>query len=241
MFNYFGSKGGKLLDLYPKPLYDQIIEPFAGSARYALRYYERDVWINDLDPVIYEVWQWLLQATPRDIRSLPELRYHEKLTDYTQLSDTERKVLGFCTNLNTAVPSNTVTEFASSNKLMRRFKQRALFYCPRIRHWRLTNLSYAELPNLRATWYIDPPYQVQGKSYKHGPEGIDFSHLAEWCKERRGQVMVCEGIGATWLPFRPLTPPRKRERMRRHVDKTKPRYRELLWYRSDKKTGLGLW
>lgn len=25
-----------------------------------------------------------------------------------------------------------------------------------------------------------------------------------WCKDRRGQVIVCENAGATWLPFEPL-------------------------------------
>ncbi len=34
---------------------------------------------------------------------------------------------------------------------------------------------------------------------------IDYSGLAEWCKTRKGQVIVCEQLGADWLPFRELT------------------------------------
>jgi hypothetical protein len=28
--------------------------------------------------------------------------------------------------------------------------------------------------------------------------------LAEWCKERNGQAIVCENTKATWLPFKPM-------------------------------------
>ena len=33
----------------------------------------------------------------------------------------------------------------------------------------------------------------------------DFHTLGRWCQERRGQVMVCESQGASWLPFEPIT------------------------------------
>lgn len=32
MFSYYGAKT-KIVDYYPKPLFDKIVEPFAGSAR----------------------------------------------------------------------------------------------------------------------------------------------------------------------------------------------------------------
>lgn len=37
MFSYYGSKS-KIVDLYQPPKFDKIIEPFAGSARYSLKY-----------------------------------------------------------------------------------------------------------------------------------------------------------------------------------------------------------
>jgi hypothetical protein len=43
-----------------------------------------------------------------------------------------------------------------------------------------------------------------GQHYACGSKGIDFVHLGDWCRARRGQVIVCEGPRADWLPFRPF-------------------------------------
>ena len=32
----------------------------------------------------------------------------------------------------------------------------------------------------------------------------DYEALADWCRSRRGQVIVCENVGADWLPFEPF-------------------------------------
>lgn len=34
---------------------------------------------------------------------------------------------------------------------------------------------------------------------------MNYEFLGKWCKERQGQVMVCENQGADYLPFRFLT------------------------------------
>ena len=31
-----------------------------------------------------------------------------------------------------------------------------------------------------------------------------FFPFGEWCRARQGQVIACENVGATWLPFEPL-------------------------------------
>ena len=36
MWSYYGSKS-KIINKYPEPLYGKVIEPFAGTARYAMR------------------------------------------------------------------------------------------------------------------------------------------------------------------------------------------------------------
>lgn len=52
MFPYYGSKS-IVARLYPPPVYDRVIEPFAGSTRYALRYFDRDVLLVDkYEPVV---------------------------------------------------------------------------------------------------------------------------------------------------------------------------------------------
>jgi hypothetical protein len=73
---------------------------------------------------------------------------------------------------------------------------------PLIRHWRITQASYLDIPNEPATWFIDPPYEVAGRAYRF--HSIDYPALGDWCRSRSGQVMVCENKGANWLPFRPF-------------------------------------
>ena len=52
------------------------------------------------------------------------------------------------------------------------------------------------------TTFVDPPYGDKGRYYRVGFQ--DFEGLGQWSRERTGQVIVCEGPGASWLPFRPL-------------------------------------
>jgi len=51
MFSYYGSKS-KIVDCYPAPRYDKIIEPFAGSARYSLKWWNRE-YALDVDFISY--------------------------------------------------------------------------------------------------------------------------------------------------------------------------------------------
>ena len=46
MWSYYGGKS-KVVDYYPTPKQSKIIEPFAGSARYALKWFDRDVLLVD--------------------------------------------------------------------------------------------------------------------------------------------------------------------------------------------------
>jgi 16S rRNA G966 N2-methylase RsmD len=73
-----------------------------------------------------------------------------------------------------------------------------------IRHWKTKLGSYEDLENEEATWFIDPPYQFGGHEYKHSNKQIDFNKLGEWCKNRNGQIIVCENTKADWLPFKPM-------------------------------------
>jgi hypothetical protein len=82
---------------------------------------------------------------------------------------------------------------------------RILRALPLIRTWRITHADYRSLPNLQATWFVDPPYSgPPGRWYRTTLTTTDYSDLAEWCKSRQGEVIVCEAVGASWLPFRPL-------------------------------------
>ena len=96
MFSYYGSKS-KIVDVYPPPKFDKIIEPFAGSARYSLKYFEKDIVLIDKYPVIIEVWNYLKNASEKDILKLPRLKRGEKFRDNKQLSEIEKKFYGFIT------------------------------------------------------------------------------------------------------------------------------------------------
>src|SRR5690348_5384455 len=54
-FSFYGGKW-RAAPKYPAPLYDTIIEPFAGSAGYAVRHYEKRVLLCEKDPVIAALW-----------------------------------------------------------------------------------------------------------------------------------------------------------------------------------------
>lgn len=55
------------------------------------------------------------------------------------------------------------------------------------------------MPDINGTWFVDPPYEVAGKSYKKND--INYELLSEWCLQRKGLLIVCENEGAKWLPF----------------------------------------
>jgi hypothetical protein len=95
---------------------------------------------------------------------------------------------------------------------------------PAIQHWTATNLNYTALPNIEATWFIDPPYSgSHGMKYRQAD--IDYARLGEWCRSRKGQVIVCENVGANWLPFQPINHGRVGLRTRFHsVDA-----QEVMW------------
>ena len=83
MFSYYGSKS-KIINKYPSPKFDKIIEPFAGSARYALKWWDRDVLLVDLYLVIIEIWHYLQAASKQDIMGLPEPNWkiYDKRADW---------------------------------------------------------------------------------------------------------------------------------------------------------------
>lgn len=75
---------------------------------------------------------------------------------------------------------------------------------PEIKHWQTQFGDYKNLPDIEATWFIDPPYQFGGEHYS--VNGIDYSELAEWCKTpKRTGDCVAKLPKANWLPFTALT------------------------------------
>jgi site-specific DNA-adenine methylase len=188
------------VDYYPPPKYKKIIEPFAGSARYSLKYWQNDVLLVDKYHIIVRTWKYLQQCSENDIRKLPILKLGETLDNF-DLSPDEKIFMGFIVGQG-AVPRKTVSSYAADKIATQLNNIAKQLY--KIRHWEIREASYEELENETATWFIDPPYQFGGHAYKMSNKNINFAELAKWCKSRNGQVIVCENTKANWLPFKPM-------------------------------------
>jgi len=198
MFSYYGSKS-KVVDYYPPPKYGKIIEPFAGSARYSLKYFDRDITLIDKYDVIVDVWNYLKNAKESDILGLPHMKTGDSIDNYN-LSEIERKFMGFIVQSSSGM-RRTVSPFIEDTTEGLKNIASQLF---KIRNWNIILGDYLDLKNQEATWFIDPPYQFGGHEYKCSNKNINFKELAEWCKSRNGQVVVCENTKADWLPFLPM-------------------------------------
>jgi site-specific DNA-adenine methylase len=207
MFSYYGSKS-KIAHLYPKPKYDTIIEPFAGSARYSLLHWERDVWLFDTSPYVYEVWRYLQQASKNDILNLPDVPSKVSLKTIKGLTEVERYLIGFHLCRGKSKPRHT----GHGQNSWSRDKIRIADSLYKIRHWLIFSSDYRTIVTPRSapvTFFVDPPYKLvqsrHGNSDRY-PKGddIDYEELAQWCWSRNGQIIVCEGRGADWLPFQLL-------------------------------------
>ena len=203
MFYYYGRKD-KIFKYYPTPKYDTIIEPFAGSAVYSLKNYNKNVIILDKDERIINIWNYLKASTTDEILSLPLLVRGQTLNDeeFNNLTLVQKDLISFFTNPSSAQPKRSVGKF---NIWHEKNRKRLSEDVNKIKHWEIVLGDYRDIPNQDATWFIDPPYQGNGgKYYKHGNKDINYQELADWVQSRQGQVIVCENSEADWLPFRPL-------------------------------------
>jgi D12 class N6 adenine-specific DNA methyltransferase len=200
MFYYFGRKKA-LARSYPLPAHDTIVEPFCGSAAYSLHadHWQKDIWINDLDPRIAALWHYLQAASSADIEALPALEPGAKLSSVKGLTDEEHLLISLHIGPGKNKSNDVVSKF-SRWPAGQRYIAANLY---KIKHWHVTNLDYAALVNVEATWFIDPPYQRSGRLYRCRVD--DYDALRTWALARHGQVIVCEQQGADWLPFAPLT------------------------------------
>jgi hypothetical protein len=203
-FSYFGSKW-RLAKKYPPPAYDSIVEPFAGAAGYATRYADRKVILVEKDPLVAGLWAWLIRARPTDLLSIPLLEIGQTVDDL-QVCQEARWLVGFWVARCAARPRKSPGSWMRAGRWARSFwgsevRSRLAAQVDKIKHWRVINGNYTEAPDIEATWFIDPPYQLMGRHYRFGSKQMDYEALAAWCSKRRGQVTVCEATGADWLPF----------------------------------------
>lgn len=206
-FTFYGGKN-RAAKHYPEPSHSLIIEPFAGSAGYAMRYPDRQVLLRDMDSIVIGTWQYLISVSERDILALPDITAGQTVQDLPVCQEA-RWLIGWWLNKGSAQPKRKPSSFMLNYPQGgpywgERVRTRIAAQLPAIRHWKAEQGDYKSCPNASATWFIDPPYELHGRHYRHSSSGIDYLSLAAWCRSRRGQVLVCEADDAAWLPFSPL-------------------------------------
>lgn len=231
VLNYYGSKY-RQASYYPAPVHDVLVEPFCGGAAYSLHHYNKQVHLYDLNPKVVGVWDYVIKADPNEIRALPLLEPEQRVSDL-QVHQEAQWLIGWWCSSNTSRPHDKM----SSRQVAHLTDRKSTTWQPGrreyiaqtsalIKHWKVTCASYQDIPNTRATWFIDPPYQCKaGRAYPFN--AVNFEHLAEWSRSRDGQVMVCENSDSeAWLPFQPF-----RECWGASVTNgTNKRTQEVVWY-----------
>jgi site-specific DNA-adenine methylase len=216
VFYYYGGKR-RLAKFYPAPKHDVIIEPFAGSAAYALRHLDpstgagtvQRVILVEKDRRVCDMWDRLLAMDLADLTNYPIPKAGERTDDFLLMTSA-------CSNRIARTESMIVT--TRMPVVIERMFRRIGSVLPHAKgRVEVIHGDFTKAPNDEATWFIDPPYQVNGRAragtdraqglgYARDCDSstIDYAALAAWCQERSGQVIVCEQSGATWLPFQHL-------------------------------------
>jgi site-specific DNA-adenine methylase len=213
-FSYFGAKW-RLARWYPIPdLKEPFVEPFAGAAGYSTYWEARQAVLVEKDPRVAGVWDYLIKTPAEEILCLPDLPADGCVEDL-QICQEAKHLIGFWLACGRAEPAKRWSAWnLTSMKGGFRYSHNPLIWGPRvrarlaeqvakIRDWRVICASWdsVDYPG-RANWLVDPPYTLQGHTYKH--HSVDYPRLGEWCRTREGLLVVCEGPEATWLPFEPF-------------------------------------
>lgn len=211
MFYFYGGKR-RLARFYPAPQHKIVVEPFAGSASYSVRHLvpvkgerliERAILIEK-DPRVCETWQRLLAMEPDELLAMPIPEAGERTSDFLFMTSA-------CSNRIARTKEMTVT--GRMPVVIRRMLKQIAAVLPHVKgRVEIIQGDYTAAPDIEATWFVDPPYHVDGRAQTRGmgyAEGcdsyaLDYDSLGSWCQERRGQVIACEQQGAIWLPFEHL-------------------------------------
>ena len=200
MWSYYGTKK-RIAKYYPAPQCDKIIEPFCGAAQYSLfgDNWKKEVVLYDKYKIIIDIWNYLIHSSEKDILSLPDMYREDGITvDDLDIPQAAKYLIGFCINSGSSQPKKTVAKYNSWNRTKLYIAENLY----KIRHWKAFVADYNDIPNEKATWFIDPPYQNGGKYYRYS--NIDYKQLSEWCDSRIGQIIICENSYANWHEFYPL-------------------------------------
>jgi len=219
-FSYYGSKYRLCQQgFYPSPILGNVvIEPFAGSATYSVYHEPERAILVDKDSVIINIWNYLINASEKQILSLPtmgEKHIYDFKDALSELPEVERNLIGFWTAKARPQPSKTLggwftTYYKEKNcRVWNEYvKDRIISQLPKIRKWRAIQGDYFILDSLpfnskKYTYFIDPPYSAAaGRKYKHNK--INYHYLKWWIEQKKcSQIIACENQDLTyqWAEF----------------------------------------
>lgn len=208
MFYYYGAKN-LLSRYYPAPKYDLIIEPFAGSAAYScfhlLKNSNLKCILIEKNIEVVDSWNFLLNCSREDIENFPEPKIGEYTSEF---------LIKTCSASNASSKCNKMKYSERISRVFNIQKRRILKFLDIRNRIKVINGDYRNYPNVKATWFIDPPYQVKNKnsntvfsngngySNRCNADNINYTELSNYCLSRYGQIIVCEKEGADWLDFK---------------------------------------
>ena len=226
-FAYYGAKT-RLARYYPPPQHDTIIEPFAGSAGYSIFHIHKakEIILIEKDEAVVNLWHRLQNMNTNDLNKLDQELNKQRTTEPLIAG------LGGGSSLR-ATLSGKSRQITPWMRIKWPQKKKVLQnILPHLHKISIRCADYIETPNLEATYFIDPPYQLNiintnrsihdqaGNNYRHGSQNINYEHLAQWCQQLSGQIIVCEQQPANWLPFKPF---------QQHNNMNQQKRTELIW------------
>jgi hypothetical protein len=158
--------------------------------------------LYDINPVITGIWSYLIRTSSEEILSLPT--DGECLDDF-HVCPEAKSLIGFWFARSSTYPRVSRSPWSKQHKSWgwnEHIRSRIASQVDKIRHWKVYTGSYFDIVNTRASWFVDPPYIKEGKSYTYNK--LNYNVLSFWCLGRWGQIMVCEGSSGNWLPFKSL-------------------------------------
>jgi hypothetical protein len=206
LFKCYGSKWSSSKH-YPPPLDGlPIFEPFAGSAGYSLRYHWFDVVLWETNPLLQELWLWIInEATSQDILDIPlNLPIG---TDIRTLGLTrgQQLLLKHWQRTNNVGPCMTISPWGDKpGQWTENTRARVSEEIHAVKHWKFQEPKWNEI----GTWHIDGPYQF---NYQYGVKDFDYGKLSLSVHQLPvdSLVMVCEAVCPktgkvpNYLPFEP--------------------------------------
>ncbi len=208
LFKWFGSKWLSAKHL-PKPIFDSIVEPFAGGAGYSLRHATKKVILCEADQHIALLWKWLIEEATSDLVLQIPIGTEIGVDIRTMgLSQGQALLLKSWQRTNNVGNCWTISKWGNKpGQWTKNTRSRVAAEIHEIKHWKIINMdafSIMRASDTEATWFIDPPYQYN-YSYRQPP--IDYELLGKLVLNLKGQIIACEaacqktGQEPTWLPF----------------------------------------